>query len=68
MAQLAIAINVGGRVVCERRRCGTKKKAPVASKRMAGAVEVIEDDTSTRYNESNVPLTCLMALRDNETR
>ena len=38
MAQLAIAINVSGRVVCERRRCDTKKKAPVASKRMAGAV------------------------------
>ncbi len=28
MAQLAIAINVSGRVFCERRRCGTKKKAP----------------------------------------
>jgi len=28
MAQLAIAINVSGRVVCERRRCGTKKKSP----------------------------------------
>ena len=37
MAQLAIAINVSGRVVYERRRCDTKKKAPVASKRMAGA-------------------------------
>ena len=37
MAQLAIVINVSGRVVCERRRCDTKKKAPVASKRMAGA-------------------------------
>jgi len=36
MAQIAIAINVSGRVVCERRRCGAKKKAPVASKRMAG--------------------------------
>jgi hypothetical protein len=44
------------------------RKAPVASKRMAGAEEVIEDDASTRYNESNVPLTCPMALRDNETR
>ena len=28
MAQLAIAINVSGRVVCERRRCSTKKKSP----------------------------------------
>ena len=30
MTQLAITINVSGRVVCERRRCGTKKAPPVA--------------------------------------
>jgi hypothetical protein len=35
MAQLAIAINVSGRVVCER-RCRRTSEAPVASQKLAG--------------------------------